>query len=48
MKPTKNQIIAAATAVFGVAAALGSTILTPEQREAILQMLPTILAVLGL
>jgi hypothetical protein len=48
MKPTKPQIIAAATAIFSVAAALGSTLLTPEQRESVLQALPTILAVVGL
>ena len=48
MKPTKPQIIAAAAAVFGLAAALGSTLLTPEQRETILATLPTILAVFGL
>jgi hypothetical protein len=47
-KPTKPQIIAASAAIFTVAAALGSTLLTPEQREAVLQMLPTVLAVFGL
>lgn len=47
-KPTSKQIIAAATAIFAVAAALGSTLLTPEQRQAILAVLPTVLAVFGL
>lgn len=45
---TKQKILAIAAAAFALAAALGSTILTPEQRETILQILPTILAVFGL
>jgi hypothetical protein len=46
-KIDKQQIIAAAAAIF-TAAALGSTLLSPEQRETVLQLLPTLLAVLGL
>ena len=48
MKINKKTIIAIATAVFSLAAALGSTVLTPEQREAVLAFLPTLLAVFGL
>jgi len=40
---TKVRIIALTTAVFGAAAALGSTILTPEQREIVLQFLAAVL-----
>jgi len=40
---TKTKIIAIATAIFTAAAALGSTLLTPAQREIILQFLAAIL-----
>lgn len=43
MKINKKTIIAAATAIFAVAASLGSTLLTPEQREAVLQILAVVL-----
>lgn len=43
MKIDKKTIIAAATAIFAVAASLGSTLLTPEQREAVLQILAVVL-----
>lgn len=43
MKLDKKTIIAIVTAVFSLAAALGSTILTPEQREAVLQILAVVL-----
>ena len=43
MRLNKKTIIAAATAIFAVAASLGSTILTPEQREAVLQILAVVL-----
>lgn len=43
----KGKIIAAVSAVFGLAASLGSTILTPEQREGILNAIPKGIALLG-
>lgn len=42
-----KQILAIASAVFSLAAALGSTVLTPEQREALLAFLSTVIAVFG-
>jgi hypothetical protein len=48
MNLNKQKILAIATAALALAAALGSTILTPEQRDAIMQLLPTVLAVFGL
>ena len=48
MKINKKTIIAVVSSVFSLAAALGSNILTPEQREAVLQILTTLLAVFGL
>lgn len=47
-KPTRAQVIGAASAVFAIAVAAGSTILTPDQREAILSALPAILSLFGL
>ena len=47
-KPTKGQVMAVASSVFLLAAAVGSTILTPEQRESILAVLPAVLSLLGL
>ena len=48
MKLNKTQIVAAVAGVFAIAASVGSTLLTPEQRETILSVLPTVLAVFGL
>jgi len=38
-KPTKQQVVTVATGIFSIAATLGSTLLTPEQREAVLRVL---------
>jgi hypothetical protein len=45
---TKSKIIALVTGVFAGAAAVGSTLLSPEQRESILAALPALLAIIGL
>ena len=43
LKANKKKVIALVAAIFGLAAALGSDILTPEQREKILALLTSIL-----
>lgn len=42
IKQNKGKVITAVTAVFTLAAGLGSTLLTPEQREAIVTFLTTV------
>jgi hypothetical protein len=43
IKENKKKVIAAVTALFGLAASLGSTILSPEQREAVIAFLTMLL-----
>ena len=42
-----KQILAIASAALTLAGAMGSTLLTPAQREAVLAFLATVLAVFG-
>lgn len=42
-KSTKQKILVISAAAFSLAAALGSTLLTPEQREAIMAFLAVVL-----
>lgn len=44
---TNKQIVALASAVLSLAGAMGSPLLTPAQREAVLAFLATVLAVFG-
>ena len=43
IRANKGKVIAAVAAIFALAAGLGSTILTPEQREAITVFIKAIL-----
>ena len=46
-KLSKRQIFTLASAALTLAGAMGSTLLTPAQREAVLAFLATVLAVFG-
>lgn len=44
---SKRQLLTLASAILTLAGAMGSTLLTPAQREAVLAFLSTIIAVFG-